>query len=353
MDIIEGHVERITFHNADNQYTVARLRVSGTGNLITIVGTLPEPAAGETLRVKGTWQDHPRFGQQLQIASVDVLLPDSADGIRAYLSSGMIPGIGPKMAARLVEHFGPDTLEVIEHRPKQLTEVPGIGASKADVIQSAWQDHHSARRLMAFLRDIEVKPSFGGKLLKLYGPDAVEIIQEDPFRLIEDLPRIGFYIADAIFRYQNVPIDSDERARACLLHLLREDADNGHTFSPADDLTERCRRLFDIDDGTIEYAVDHLTRGGDIVMEESETPSESPSVYLSSLQEAENNIARRLGALLAVPHPTRPSTPPGRRSRCSSTWPSRYPTNSWPYWRAYSPTAWSSSPAGREQERRP
>jgi len=303
MEIIEGHVERITFHNPENQYTVARLRVGGTGNLITIVGTLPEPAVGESLRVEGTWKDHPRFGQQLQIASVEVLLPDSADGIRAYLSSGMIPGIGPKMAARLVEHFGEETLDIIENRSEQLTEVAGIGASKAEVIRSAWQDHHSARRLMSFLREIEVKPSFGGKLLKLYGPEAVDIIQEDPFRLIEDLPRIGFYIADAIFRYQNLPIDSDERARACLLHLLREDADNGHTFSPADDLTDRCRRLFEIDDGTIEYAVDHLTKGGEIVMEEPDATAESPAVYLSSLQKAEKSIANRMGALLAVPPP--------------------------------------------------
>jgi len=303
MEIIEGHVERVTFHNSDNQYTVARLRVAGTGNLITIVGTLPEPAVGETLRVEGTWQDHPRFGQQLQIASADVLLPDSADGIRAYLSSGMIPGIGPKMAARLVEHFGAETLDVIENRSEQLTEVDGIGKSKAEVIRSAWKDHHSARRLMSFLRDIEVKPSFGAKLLKLYGPEAVEIIQEDPFRLIEDLPRIGFYIADAIFRYQNLPIDSDERAGACVLHLLQEDADSGHTFSPEDDLADRCRRLFDIDSGTVEYAVDRLSRGGEIVIETPEAPAGIPAVYLKSLQQAEKSIANRLGALLTVPPP--------------------------------------------------
>ena len=303
MEIIEGHVERITFHNPDNQYTVARLRVGGTGNLITIVGTLPEPAVGETLRVEGIWKDHPRFGQQLQIASVEVLLPDSAEGIRTYLSSGMIPGIGPKMAARLVEHFGAETLDVIENRFEELTEVAGIGQAKAEVIRTAWQDHHSARRLMSFLREIEVKPSFGPKLLKLYGPDAVEMIQEDPFRLIEDLPRFGFYIADAIFRYQDLPIDSDERARACVLHLLQEDADSGHTYSFDDELTDRCRRLFDIDEGTVEYAVNHLVDGGEIVVEEPDFPAEQPVVYLKALQKAEKGIAQRLGALLAVPPP--------------------------------------------------
>ena len=179
---LEGRIERITFHNPETQYMVARLRISGQARAVTIVGHLPEPRPGETLRLKGVWKEHPRYGTQFQVQFFELLLPAGVDEIREYLSAGLIKGIGPKTAERLIDHFQADTLTIIETQPDRMAEVHGIGPDTATKIHAAWQQHHMVRALMQFLQDNQVQAAHAARIFKLYGPEALEILKTDPYR---------------------------------------------------------------------------------------------------------------------------------------------------------------------------
>ena len=153
MIILAGHLERITYHNSENHYTIAKLSVDGARNLVTIIGYMAGVTPGEAIRVRGKWETHPRYGQQFKVDSYEVTLPATVDGIKDYLASGIVKGIGRKMAERLVGHFKDQTLFVIEKRPDQLAQIEGIGEKKAEQLHRAWQDHHSLRKLMGFLQE--------------------------------------------------------------------------------------------------------------------------------------------------------------------------------------------------------
>ena len=204
MITIEGDLAHITFYNQENHYTIARLKPSKNQNPITIVGCMPGVSLGQSLKVEGNWETHQKFGQQFKIDTFEVTLPATVDGIREYLKSGIIKGIGKKTANRLVNHFGAKTLEVIENNPEKLYEVNGIGKAKATLISTSWKEHHAVRDLMKFLQDQGVKASYSAAILKEYGSDAVEKIRTDPFRLADDIPVIGFLIADTITRNQGI-----------------------------------------------------------------------------------------------------------------------------------------------------
>ena len=163
---LEGHLERITYYNEENHYTIARLKTDSTQTLVTVVGYMPAISPGEALTIKGTWETHPRYGQQLKIQSYEVTLPASVDGIKNYLKSGFIKGIGPAMADKLVNHFKEHTLEVIETKPAKLLEISGIGKSKAALITQAWKEQHAVRGLMQFLQEYGVNTSYSGKYSK-------------------------------------------------------------------------------------------------------------------------------------------------------------------------------------------
>ncbi len=297
---LEGQIERVTFRSADTHYMIARFRVSEHGNLITILGHLPDPSPGETLRLSGSWKHHPKYGQQFNVSHFEVLLPSGVEEIRRYLSSGLIKGIGPKTAERLLHHFRADTLVVIEKEPLRLTEVRGIGPETARRIDEAWRSHHTVRALMAFLQDNGVKPAHGARIYKTYGAEALSILQSDPYRLAVDLPRIGFYIADAVVRRSELPVDEIERARACLRYLLEEAADEGHMFVPMQGLVERCSTAFDIDFHAAREALAHL-----VETEQATVCHDAPDepVYLLPLYDAEDLIARRLRIMLDIPVP--------------------------------------------------
>ena len=299
--VLEGHLERITFFNEENHFVIARFRPAKSENIITILGTLPNPNPGETLKITGTWETNRRYGEQLRIHTVEVVMPATVDGIRRYLESGFIRGIGPKTAARLVKHFQEKTLEVIEEAPHRLTEVKGIGPSSAENIVNAWYAHHAIRGLMQFLQECGVKTSYGAKIYNLYGPDAVDVIREDPFRLAEDIPGIGFYVADAVIRYYGISVDETRRVGACILHLLKKAVDDGHVFQLADQLAKRCVSEFEISTEPFWEALEDLETGGDIVTVTNDNPEAPPAVYPKHLYAAEAGIASKLLAMLSVP----------------------------------------------------
>jgi exodeoxyribonuclease V alpha subunit len=298
--VLEGHLERITFYNEENHFAIARFRPVKSENIITVLGTLPNPNLGETLKITGAWETNRRYGEQLRIHTVDVVMPATVDGIKRYLESGFIRGIGPKTAARLVTHFQEKTLEIIETAPHRLTEVMGIGRSGAENIVTAWYAHHAIRGLMQFLQECGVKTSYGAKIYSLYGPDAVDIIREDPFRLSEDIPGIGFHVADAVIRYYGIPVDETRRVGACILHLLKKAVDDGHVFQFADQLAKRCVSEFEISTEPFREALEDLEADGEITVTD-DNPGSPPAVYPKQLYAAEAGIANKLLAMLSVP----------------------------------------------------
>ena len=298
---IEGHLERITYFNEDSHFTIARLKPAGLSAAVTVVGYLAGVSLGETIKVNGKWETHPKYGQQLKIDSFEVMLPAGIDGIRTYLGSGIVKGIGPSLAARMVKAFGAQTLEVIEGHPQRLVEVDGIGEAKAALIQGAWSEHHALRGLMQFLQKMGIQTSYCAKIFKAYGSDAVTLIQEDPYVLADDFPGAGFLIADTIARKQGVETEDPQRVRACILHLILQNAEDGHTFAERENLFSRSENQFQISQLSFENAMAELIEAHVIIVEPIADDPWASAVYLKELYQAESGLAERLQAMLFVP----------------------------------------------------
>jgi exodeoxyribonuclease V alpha subunit len=298
---LEGHLERITYFNEDTHYTVARFKQTHPTTVLTVVGYMTGVGVGETVKIKGAWAAHPKYGQQFKIQSFEVTLPAAVDGIKKYLASGVIKGIGPSMAARMVKIFGADTLEIIEKKPERLLEVEGIGETKAAMIRNAWQEHHSLRTLMQFLQEMGVQTSYCAKIYKAYGPDAVDFIRQDPYILAEDIPGAGFLIADTVARKLGVEIEDPERVRACIMHIVMQNADDGHTFAEQENLVARCENQFQISPGTIEKTIAEMAAAKVIVVEPIENDRSTSAIFMRELYLAETGLANRLKAMLSLP----------------------------------------------------
>lgn len=301
MDIIEGYLENITYLSEDTRYTIASIRPVNTRSRITVVGYMPPLSRGERIRFKGQWETHPRYGEQFRAQSCRVTLPETVDGIRDYLASGIVRGIGPQMSKRIVGQFGTETFRVIETSPEKLTCVKGIGKDRAVKITDAWKNHHVLRSLMQFLHEIGVKTSCCGKLIKTYGTDALNIIQSDTARLVTELPGDGFLIADAVFRHRGMKKNDPNRIHACILHILQKAANEGHMFLYEDQVVDGLRSLFDIDDDIGMETVASLNRDGRIVIEACMENPERTRIYSRDLYDCEVGIARRIGALMSIP----------------------------------------------------
>jgi exodeoxyribonuclease V alpha subunit len=294
--VITGRIQRVTYYNHENHFVIARLLTEENRRTITIKGTMPDPKAGESVEVRGAWQTHARYGQQLHFTSFTALLPATVDGIRGYLESGFIKGVGHRLVERIISHFKADTLTVIETDPDRLTEVEGIGKKTARRIAEAWQSHHAARRLIQFLEKNGVDTLHAARLLREYGNDAIEVLCNDPYRVAEDIPRIGFLIADAIVRHTDTPVDEMDRAKACLLHLVEQAVDQGHTYIARGRLIDQGRDLFAVAPEIGARALEHLVQAGDLVVAD-----DGPLVYPKALHQAETVIARRIAAMQTVP----------------------------------------------------
>ncbi len=301
MIMLAGQVERITYHNSDNHYTIARLSTREARSSVTIVGTMPGVRAGQDLNISGTWETHPKYGQQFKISSFEITLPATVEGIRRYLESDAVKGIGKVMAARLVGYFGHQTLDIIANDPKRLTEIEGIGEQKAECLHLAWKKHHTLTGIMQFLQSHGVKAVYAAQILKVYGETAIEIIQADPFQLVDDIPGAGFIIADAITRHMGRPKDDPKRISACLRYLLEQAAAEGHVFVHEDELFKRVGKLFDIETEPLVRALELQAAAGVIVVEEGIEAGEPRAVFNGALHRAEKGIARRIHAMLSIP----------------------------------------------------
>src|SRR5262249_275899 len=245
MPTLSGIVERIVFRNSETHFTVARLRLDDTGRLfrdelLTVVGTLPGINIGEVVDVTGDWEVHPQHGRNLRVVSFQSHAPVTPTGLKRYLGSGVIKGIGPKTAERIVDHFGEQTLAILELEPGRLTEVSGISAHKRDLIVGGWADQRNIRNLMIFLQGHGVSPGLSTKIYRQYGQDAVSVIGENPYLLERDIHGVGFKTADALAVRLGVPRDALPRYMTGIKHVLSEAANaDGHCFLTREEMLTR------------------------------------------------------------------------------------------------------------------
>ncbi|HHV62508.1 MAG TPA: AAA family ATPase [Firmicutes bacterium] len=302
MASIRGIVERITYRNEETCYTVARLRRDGTrvtDNLTTVVGIFPFITPGETLKLEGEWVSHPEYGLQFKVSRAETVVPATINGIEKYLGSGLIKGIGPVTARRLVKHFGLETLDVIENRPDRLTEVDGIGPKKAEVIRRGFAEQREIQNVMVFLGEYGVSPTYAVKIFKRYGNDAIAVVRQNPYRLADEIFGIGFKTADKIASKLGIEPSSLSRVAAGVRYFLNQRAEDGHVFYPVEGLASEAAKMLDVPEARVDEALEGLEREGVIIRE-------GTRIYLAAFYHCERGVAERLGRLARIaPRPLR------------------------------------------------
>jgi exodeoxyribonuclease V alpha subunit len=295
LEQIEGMVERVTFRNEGNGFTI--LRLSTGGKLLTVVGSFASIAVGQTLELSGQWGQHPQYGRQFQAKEYKELLPVTAGGIEKYLASGLIRGIGPALAHRLVTAFGKDTLRVIEKDPERLHEVPGLGPQKIEAITAAFRDQSELREVMVFLQSHGITPGYAARIYRHYGPETITTVQENPYRLAAEVFGIGFKTADALARGLGLPVDAPERIRAGLLYALGELAGDGHTCVPAKDLTAKAAEMLEVEPERAAIEIAPLREDKSVIAEPQAGPDDDDLIYLTPFFVAEQGVAHALNRL--------------------------------------------------------
>lgn len=295
---LQGTISRITYQHPETHYTVARLDEDG-GPGVTVVGTIFPVAEGEEIRVSGVWKRHARYGLQFQVQQWQKIDPATREGIEKYLGSGMIKGIGPTYAKRLVDAFGLDTLRVLSEEPLRILDVEGIGETRARRIMEAWQAQRGMQDVMVFLQGHGVGASLALRIYRVFGASTMEQVRENPYALARQVHGIGFLLADRLAAQIGIRGDFPLRVQAGVLHTLREMAERGHCFADLSALKRNAAALLNVEEDPVEAAVFKLASRGDLVLHETEKGA--TQVYLEELFHAERRVAAALSALLATP----------------------------------------------------
>ncbi len=303
LESLEGIVERITFHSAESGYTVARLKVPRTPDLVTIIGNFAQIEAGQTLKLSGIWRDHPKFGQQFQVYQYRETKPATLTGIEKYLGSGLIKGVGPVTAKRIVAHFGLDTLDIIENQIERLQEVSGIAHKRVKLIQSAWEKQKAIKEVMVFLQGHGVSTTYAVKIFKQYGEKAIAIVSANPYQLAADIYGIGFVTADTLARSLGIEPGSEFRYRAGIVHVLGEAAEEGHCFLPQSELVDQSVKRLATDDhqpqaNAIASLIQKMETLEELVLQGE---PDQQHCYQPAFFQTEQNLAQQLRQLLVRP----------------------------------------------------
>lgn len=253
MDTLRGVVERITYHNQENGYTVAKLlpefgarTMIGHSREIAIIGNMAGINVGESVELTGRWTIHAEYGKQFTVETMRAVLPATVTGIEKYLGSGLIKGVGPVTAKRIVKHFGVETLNVIEGAVERLLEVPGVGGKRVRMISEAWNEQKAIKEVMIFLQSHGVSTSLATKIYKFYGDESIATVKSDPYRLARDIYGIGFLTADKIAQSMGLPPDSPQRVAAGVAYTLNQASDEGHVFLPTSELIRQAAELLGV-----------------------------------------------------------------------------------------------------------
>ena len=325
-EVLTGTVERITYYNEENGYTVAQLTPEDRVYTVTVVGNLLEVNPGESLQLHGQWTSHPRYGRQFQVEHYATVLPATLAGIERYLGSGLIKGIGPVTAQRIVRRFKLDTLHIIEEEPQRLREVLGVGKHRATLIQHAWEEQKAIKEVMLFLQSHKVSTSHAVRIYKAYGDASIDVVRNDPYRLARDIQGIGFLTADKIASEMGLAHDSPQRVQAGIAYTLSQMADEGHVFAPEGELVHESTRILEVPPQLVAEGIESLSAGQQVHVEplppepagppDDESaglafyqPADQPSfqlareqcaVYLPPFYHSELGVANRLRTLLNV-----------------------------------------------------
>src|SRR6202049_3091970 len=301
-EVLAGLIERVTYHNSENGFCVLRAKVRGHRDVVTVVGHAAAIAAGEWITASGEWVNDRTHGQQFKARFLRTSAPTSADGIEKYLSSGMIRGIGPAYAKKLVRAFGEKVFDVIETTPDRLREVAGIGPVRAASILAAWAEQKAVREIMVFLHGHGVSMARAVRIFKTYGSDAIQVMTENPYRLARDIRGIGFKTADAIAMKLGIEKTAMVRVRAGVSYALTEAMDEGHCGLPTEELIPLAEKLLEVPQEPSRTALELELQEGTVV---ADRVGETPCVFLAGLHRAERGIADRLTRLLsgALPWP--------------------------------------------------
>ncbi|MBN2002985.1 MAG: ATP-dependent RecD-like DNA helicase [Anaerolineae bacterium] len=288
-----GVLERLTYQNDENGYTVAKLIPKGKSYEVTVVGTLTGVNVGESLRLRGVWTTHPKYGKQFEIQSYTVQLPATIEGIRKYLGSGLVKGIGPVNAGRIVDYFGLKTLDVIESDPLRLREAPGIGPKRAALIARAWEEQKQIKEIMIFLQSHGVTTGLAVKIYKQYGDQAIVVVRNDPYRLAKDIWGIGFKTADRIAQQMGFAVDAPERIQAGIRYALGKFSDDGHCFAFQEQLLAEAARLLEVTPEACDVQLAALLRMEEVI-------GEDMAIYLPPFFYAEKGVSNKLRQLMAA-----------------------------------------------------
>ncbi len=295
---MQGTLERVVFHNEENGYTVFSLKTK-TGDSVAVIGHMGEPQPGVSLEIWGEWVTNPRFGRQLHMQKHQTVLPAHVEGIRHYLGSGLIHGVGPKTAERIVDAFGADTFKVLDHEPERLLEVDGIGRKTAEAVREGWGEHRGIRDLIMFLQPHGVSTSYAVRIFRFYGKHALTVVQENPYRLAMDIHGIGFLTADAVALKLGFEKDSPLRAEAGVLYVLKKVTEEGNVYYPLELLVAKTAADLDIMYDLVEEAIHALKREERVVVEP--LPDGEEAVYLARFHAYESGISTYLRKILGSP----------------------------------------------------
>jgi exodeoxyribonuclease V alpha subunit len=297
--VVEGSLERITYANEDTGYTVAKVDTGrGGGDLLTVVGALLGAQPGESLRLRGRWGSHPQYGKQFLVDSYSTVLPATVQGIRRYLGSGLVKGIGPRIADRIVEHFGLTALDVIETDVGRLIEVPGLGPKRTKLIAGAWEEQKAIKEVMLFLQSVGVSTSLGVRIYKTYRDDSIRVVKEEPYKLASDVWGIGFKTADVLAKAVGIPHDSPQRVKAGIQFTLSEASGDGNCFLPQDELVAKAVEILEVSSVLVGECLRELVAEEGVVREEL-FEGDPAAIYLVPFHRAEISLAGQLTRLLA------------------------------------------------------
>ncbi len=293
MESLRGVVERITYANEETGYSVIKVRSKGYIDLVTVVGNMATVNVGSVVMLKGFWSSNPKYGRQFEAREWEEALPASIYGIEKYLGSGLIKGIGPIYAKKIVGLFKEKTLDIIEETPDRICEVPGIGKKRVEMIKKAWQDQKEIKNIMIFLQSYGISTAFGSRIYKVYGNESIDVVKENPYKLADDVYGIGFKTADSLAAKLGIDKESFKRCRAGIFYTLSQLSEEGHCYATSEQLLEKCIEILDIEETKLIMSIDHLIKEKELIKEEPDI------IYLPPFYYSENGVARRLKQIMS------------------------------------------------------
>ncbi|MBF0120577.1 MAG: ATP-dependent RecD-like DNA helicase [Desulfobacterales bacterium] len=298
---IQGYIERITYNSEETGFTVFKVKAQGQSDLVSVVGTMISPMPGEVIHMKGEWIRHPKYGEQFKILQYKTLIPATVNGIRKYLGSGLIKGIGPVMASRIVDIFGEKTLDVIENETGKLSLVEGIGEKRIEMIRAAWEEQKEIREVMIFLQAHGVSSTYATKIFKHYGDNSISVVKENPYRLASDIMGIGFITADKIAQKLGFEKNTSFRVEAGILYVLNKIAEDGHVYYPYEKLIDETIEMLEVEKELVINAITVAYSERKIIIERiSKEEGEDKAVYLTQFHVCELGISNKLKILRDV-----------------------------------------------------